>query len=162
LTTALLSGISPSVFANGMRLVSQDAFAAARGEAFVATADNPSAIYYNPAGITQLEGNQLRAGANILYFDPTFQPPSDSDKSGSTYDIQYNVGIAPQTYYTRSWGSSPVCVGLGLYAPYGASVTWPQDTGFRTVALEGSLLHIRANPVVAVELAPGFSLAGGS
>jgi long-chain fatty acid transport protein len=43
--------------ANGFRLADQDAFATARGEAFVATADNPSAIYYNPAGITQLEGN---------------------------------------------------------------------------------------------------------
>ena len=38
--------------ANGLRLSDQDAFATARGEAFVATADNPSAIYYNPAGIT--------------------------------------------------------------------------------------------------------------
>ena len=158
---ALLLGFPAALHANGMRLVSQDAFAAARGEAFVATADNPSAIYYNPAGITQLRGNHLRGGANILYFDPTFQPPEGRANSGTTYDIQNNVAIAPQAYFTHSWDSVPISAGLGIYAPYGASVTWPQDTGFRTVAVEGSLLHIRMNPVVAVEVTPGLSLAGG-
>src|SRR6266576_5722952 len=51
-----------SAKAVGFRLPNQDPEAIARGNAFVATADNPSAIYYNPAGITQLEGNNLRAG----------------------------------------------------------------------------------------------------
>src|SRR5947207_3345244 len=43
----------------GFRMPNQDPEGIARGNAFVATADNPSAIYYNPAGITQLEGDQL-------------------------------------------------------------------------------------------------------
>ncbi len=158
---ALLAFLPVTIHANGMRLVSQDAFAAARGEAFVATADNPSAIYYNPAGITQLEGNQLRAGANILYFDPTFKPPEGRPNSGTTYDINNNEAVAPQFFYTHSWKDSPVSAGVGIYAPYGASVAWPQNTGFRTVAIEGSLMYIRANPVVAVQLVPGLSLAGG-
>ena len=148
---------APIAHANGLRLVSQDAFAAARGEAFVATADNPSAIYYNPAGITQLEGNNLRAGANALYFDPTFVPTNGNP----TYDIKNNVAIVPHAYYTHSWESSPVSVGLGIYAPYGGNVAWPPDTSFRTVAIEGSLFYVRMNPVIAVKLAPGLSVAGG-
>ena len=65
------------LLANGMRLVSQDGFATARGEAFAATADNPSAIYYNPAGITQLDGTQLRAGItrSILIRPFSRRPP---------------------------------------------------------------------------------------
>ena len=56
----LISGVSAwKASANGFGLPDQDAFATARGEAFVATADNPSAIYYNPAGITQLAGQQF-------------------------------------------------------------------------------------------------------
>ena len=55
--TLMISGVlAGKVSANGFRLPDQDAFATARGEAFVATADNPSAIYYNPAGITQIRG----------------------------------------------------------------------------------------------------------
>ena len=72
----VVSGVSAlNVSANGFRLASQDAFATARGEAFVATADNPSAIYYNPAGITQLEGNNLRSGIYGIYLDPSLQSP---------------------------------------------------------------------------------------
>src|SRR6478609_2901416 len=46
----------------GFRVPNQDPDGIARGNAFAATADNPSAIYYNPAGITQLEGQQIRVG----------------------------------------------------------------------------------------------------
>ncbi|MHB8523020.1 MAG: hypothetical protein ACYDH9_20000 [Limisphaerales bacterium] len=49
----------------GIRIADQDAEATARGNAFAATADNPSAIYYNPAGITQLDG-QYRSFSHAL------------------------------------------------------------------------------------------------
>src|SRR6267154_1848014 len=61
--------------ANGFGLPDQDAFATARGEAFVATADNPSAIYYNPAGITQLRGNNFRAGVYGVYLNSHYTAP---------------------------------------------------------------------------------------
>src|SRR3990170_4038794 len=50
----------------GFRIPNQDAEAIARGNAFVATADNPAAIYYNPAGITQLEGHTAQFGIHSL------------------------------------------------------------------------------------------------
>src|SRR3954452_9713138 len=53
---ALLSALSSSVYAVGFRVPEQGTAAAARGNAFAATADDPSAIYYNPAGITQNDG----------------------------------------------------------------------------------------------------------
>lgn len=158
---ALLAGIPTALSANGFRLVSQDAFAAARGEAFVATADNPSAIHYNPAGISQLEGHQFRLGAYALHFEPTFSPPDGRANSGETYEIEENDALAPQLYYTYGIPGSPLTLGLGVYAPHGASVTWPQDTGFRTVATEGELTYLRINPVVSLEIRPGLSLAIG-
>ena len=41
-------------------------------------------------------------------------------------------------------------------------MSWPQDTGFRSVATEGSLTYVTINPVVALKLAPGLSIAGGA
>ncbi|MCX6865257.1 MAG: outer membrane protein transport protein [Verrucomicrobia bacterium] len=157
----LLAGVPSTLLANGFRLVSQDAFAAARGEAFVATADNPSAIHYNPAGLTQLDGQQVRLGAYALYFDPTFTPPCDATNAGTTYHIEKKDALAPQLYYAYAWPDSPIHLGLGIYAPHGASVTWPQDTGFRAVAIEGELTYLRINPVIACEIRPGLSLAAG-
>src|SRR5437899_1695060 len=52
----------------GARIPNQDASAIARGNAFAATADNPSALYYNPAGITQLEGHNFHVGS-LFYLD---------------------------------------------------------------------------------------------
>lgn len=150
-----------SVSANGFRLASQDGFATARGEAFVATADNASAIYYNPAGITQIPGTSLRSGLYSIYVDPTFQPPAGAANAGATYNIAKHWNFVPQLFLTHSFENSPVSIGLGVYAPYGGNMDWPQDTGFRTIATEGSLKYFRANPVLAVRLAPNLSIAGG-
>ena len=161
--SALLLGFPSALTANGFRVVSQDAFAAARGEAFAATADNPSAIYYNPAGISQLKGQQFRLGSYALHFDPTFQAPDVKGRknAGEQYEIEKKNAFAPQLYYTYGMPDCPVTLGLGVYAPHGAGVTWPQDTGFRTVAIDGELTYLRINPVVAVEIRPGLSFAMG-
>lgn len=150
-----------TVSANGFRLASQDGFATARGEAFAATADNASAIYYNPAGITQLSGNSLRSGLYSIYLDPTFQPPDTTPNAGQTYSIGRHFNFIPQLFLTHSFENSPVSVGLGVYAPYGGNTSWPQDTGFRSIATESSLQYIRANPVIAFKLAPNLSIGGG-
>lgn len=141
--------------------MSQDAFAAARAEAYAATADNPSAIHYNPAGISQLDGQQVRMGIYALQYDPSFTPPEGRANEGENYEIEKNEALAPQLYYTYEIPKSLFTLGLGVYAPHGASVTWPQDTGFRTVATEGELTYLRVNPVFSMDLAPGLSIAGG-
>jgi long-chain fatty acid transport protein len=144
--------------ANGFGLPDQDAFATARGEAFVATADNPSAIYYNPAGITQLEGNNLRAGIYGINYNPTFESPTNH---GKTYHSSDNYAAIPQFFYTCTPTNFAASFGLGVYAPFGGNISWPQDTGFRAVAISGSLQYITINPVVAVKLSDTFSFGAG-
>jgi long-chain fatty acid transport protein len=144
--------------ANGFGLLDQDAFATGRGDAFVATADNASAIYYNPAGITQLTNSNVRAGLNSIYYEPTYQPPN----SGRTYYSSANFAYLPQLFYTYTAKGAPLSCGLGIYAPYGGNMSWPEDTGFRSVAISGSLKYITINPVVAVKLLPGLSVGGGA
>ncbi|HVU08577.1 MAG TPA: outer membrane protein transport protein [Verrucomicrobiae bacterium] len=157
----ILPALALKVSANGLRLASQDGFATARGEAFVATADNPSAIYYNPAGITQVSGSELRSGLYSIYLDPTFQPPSTALNAGQAYGIGKHYNFIPQLFFTHSFEDGPVSVGLGIYAPFGGSISWPGDTGFRTVATKGTTTYLRINPVVAVKLPGGFSLGVG-
>jgi long-chain fatty acid transport protein len=161
LAAAALGGLPLTLSANGFRLADQDAFATARGEAFVATADNPSAIYYNPAGITQLEGNNLRSGIYGIYLDPSFNPPAGAANSGNTYHSSDNLAAVPQLFYTYTPKDFPLSFGLGVYAPYGGSISWPDDTGFRTVATQGKLTYLTLNPVVAVRLLPSLSFGAG-
>src|ERR1039458_3283956 len=112
LLAIMVAGVSAwKVSANGFLLPDQDAFATARGEAFVATADNASAIYYNPAGITQLEGNNLRGGIYEIYLNPGFSPPN----SGNTYHSSKNLATVPQLFYTYTPKNFPLSFGLGVY-----------------------------------------------
>jgi long-chain fatty acid transport protein len=161
LTITIFFGAALKASANGFQLADQDAFATARGEAFVATADNPSAIYYNPAGITQLEGSNLRSGIYGIYLDPNYNPPGGAPNSGQIYHSSDNFAAVPQIFYTYTPKDLPFSFGLGVYAPYGGSIDWPQDTGFRAVATQGKLTYLTINPVVAVKLLPSLSFGGG-
>ena len=100
LLAMLISGVSAwKVSANGFGLPDQDAFATARGEAFVATADNPSAIYYNPAGITQLTSSNFRGGVYGIYLEPSYQSARQR-REPHTYYSSDNFAAIPQFFYT--------------------------------------------------------------
>lgn len=146
-----------SAYGNGLRVLSQDGFATARGDAFGATADNASAVYYNPAGITQIPGTEIRGGLYNIYLEPTFTPPG----GGQTYDVNKHFAAVPQLYVTHTFKDSPFSVGLGIYAPFGGSIGWPDDTGFRAVAEKGTATYLRFNPIVAIKLNDWLSIGGG-
>jgi long-chain fatty acid transport protein len=152
----LLAVFSPlMMFGLGIRLPDQDAFATARGEAFVATADNPSAIYYNPAGITQLPGVNLRAGFYGIYLD------SHYTAAGSSIHTKDSVQGVPQLFFTYSLTNLPISFGLGLYAPYGLAVEWPASAPFSPLGDKGSLDYLTLNPVIAWQVLTNLSIAAG-
>ncbi len=141
---------------NGYRLPDQDAEATARGESFAATADNPSAIYYNPAGITQLPGHNVRFGVYGLTYTATYKPAT-----GGEFDSDGAVHVIPQVFYTYSAESLPLSFGLGFYAPFGLGVEWPENTGFRSLALKSDMAYMTLNPVVAWRILTNLSIAIG-
>jgi long-chain fatty acid transport protein len=67
----------------------------------------------------------------------------------------------PQFYYTYSPEKLPLSFGLGVYAPYGLGLKWPDDASFRTISQEGRLLFVSVNPVVAWKVLPELSIAAG-
>lgn len=154
---AMLAIAPIQTFGLGLRIPNQDASAIARGNAFAATADNPSAIYYNPAGITQLEGQNIQVGSLFylgIYGD--YKSPS-----GQHVDNDAEVLSVPNVYYTFSPKESPLSFGLGVYEPFGFSVKWPNDAPFRTAGTEGKLAYVTINPVVALKVHRTLSIAAG-
>jgi long-chain fatty acid transport protein len=152
--TALILSVE-SLCAVGYRLPNQDPEAIARGDAFTATADDPSAIYYNPAGITQLPGLQANAGLYFISADTTFSSPAGSAKTATTPQL------VPQLYATYALTNLPLSFGLGVYAPYGLALNYGNTSPFNTVAEQGSLLYATINPVVAWKVTPTLSVAIG-
>lgn len=140
----------------GFRLPNQDPEAIARGNAFAATADNPSAIYYNPAGITQLEAHHFSAGVYLVSASTKFTSPT-----GLRAETDSTPQPVPQLYYTYSPENSRLSYGLGIYAPYGLSLDWGRNTPVSLLAEYGKMLYATVNPVVAVQLHPTLSFGIG-
>src|SRR5271170_7211287 len=129
-TLVLGVAVPENSYAIGFLLPNQDATAIARGNAFAATADNPSAIYYNPAGISQLPGVNLELGElNYLGINTTYD-----STTGSHVDSKFQVIPVPEIYGTYSPTNLPVSFGLGVYAPFGLGVEWPGDSSIRSPA----------------------------
>ncbi|MCX6978732.1 MAG: outer membrane protein transport protein [Verrucomicrobia bacterium] len=152
--TPLLPITSPS-----FRLADQDADATARGLAFAATADNPSAIYYNPAGITQLDGTRILTGSYAISFREKVTPAPAGSTSFTNTNQEFQ--LAPHLFITTKAKNSPFAFGLGIYSPYGLSVEYPDNTPFRTTARQGKIIYVAINPVVAWKIHQSLSLAAG-
>jgi long-chain fatty acid transport protein len=71
------------------------------------------------------------------------------------------LAAVPQLFYSYGMTNLPVALGLGVYSPYGLSSEWAEDTGFRSVAIKGSMNYWTFNPVVAWRVLPTLSVAAG-
>ena len=148
-------------FGLGFRIPDQDAEATARGDAFTATADNPSAIYYNPAGIMQL-GDGLTTESSIygISIDEQYKPlPGDSSAHGSTAHEPFQA--VPQFYASYHPKDQVFSFGLGIYSPFGLKTEWPGDSSFRQSGIYGNLQTFAFNPVLAVQITRSLSVGIG-
>jgi len=148
----VLLAAAPAALASGTRVGFKDAFATARGNAFVATADNPSALYYNPAGIAQLEGTQF--SGNI------YEVALSSDYTGATGSASMNDDYVsvPAFYATWKPAGAPWAYGIGVYAPFGLKTDWPNSSPLRTFALKNEQTYRTVNFTGAWQVSPEVSL----
>lgn len=155
-----LIALPSAAWALGTRIPDQNPEATARGDAFTATADNPSAIYYNPAGITQLDGTRVLVGAYAISLKARVNLDDGDNKSFSSTNTDFQV--APQSYLTWKPLNYPVALGLGVYAPFGFALDYPDDTPIRTLAHKGRIEYLTVNPVMALKVTRSLSLAVGA
>src|SRR5690242_8378015 len=71
-----------TVSAQALRFQPQGASAAGQGNAFAAQADDASAIQYNPAGLTQVEGVQIYTGTVLVGGSIKYKSPLGVDTRG--------------------------------------------------------------------------------
>ena len=104
-------------FALGFRNPDQGARATAQGEAFVAQADDASAIYYNPAGLTQVKGTQVTSGILLGWPSWKYTGAGGSDEMNTGY-------MLPHIYVASDFGFERWRFGLGYNIPFGNSAEY--------------------------------------
>jgi long-chain fatty acid transport protein len=165
----LIASIRPTTaHAEAFRLPSlQGASATGQAGAFGAQADDPSAIQYNPAGITQLPGVQMYFGTNLVGGHTTFTSPSGATATGG-----YNGSIAtppPSNFYITArlkdlgiTSLDGLSVGLGVNSPFGLLVRYPNDGPFSTAVTSAALPLLDIKPTLAYRLNDKISLGLGA
>jgi len=152
-TLALLH-LLPAARANGVRLPSQDALAVARGYAWTATADNPSAIYYNPSGIAQLTAGEAQLSVHFLHTEASYSGAAgNTQMEGKTFPLPSFFAVQP-----LSIAGKAVVVGIGAYAPFGTETNWPASSPLATIATRNKVEFIRYAFTAATNLSDNVSV----
>src|SRR5208282_1106201 len=113
LSSLSLLVLMPSIaFGYGSRVATQDAEATARGNAFSATADDPSAIYYNPAGLMQLDGFDAEYGLYGISIDENYKPLHGTDAHDST--AHEGIQAVPNLFLSYHPTKEPFSFGFGI------------------------------------------------
>lgn len=140
----------------GFTIYSQDATATAMGNCFTAIADNASAVFYNPAGMNQLEGTQLRSGFHLVFPNTSFR----GAESGERTDMETDFSALMMGYFTHKINDK-VSIGGGIFTPFGMVTEWPSDWEGATVSYYSKMRTFCVNPAVSVQVHPRLSLAVG-
>ena len=124
LVITLLAG---SLFASGVSLTGIGARATALGGAYRAVSNDWSAMYWNPAGLTQIEG--MHFGTSFELIMPTSKYTLGDGAPGS-YAVYKTTETEndPRTFYIPAagfvYGKGNMSFGLSFYVPFGLGAKW--------------------------------------
>jgi len=143
----MTSGLS---YAAGNKITEQSAKAQAMGNAFVAQADDPSALAYNPAGIAYLKGKQVQIGYAVVLLPQTefngvtnvSSPDVASEKANG------DMVALPTVYLTHALKSIPLSFGLGINAFFPLQKRWDEGGALRETS-SISIKPINFQPTLA-------------
>ena len=126
---ALCLALTGTAQAGGFNIYEAGAKATALGCAFTATADDGSALFYNPAGIAFLAGSGI--DLNLMPVAPDFEfEGADADwldpVQGETVDQSFPL---PGGYFYKTFDND-FSIGVGAYAPFGLGVKWMNPDTF--------------------------------
>jgi long-chain fatty acid transport protein len=149
-------GLSSLSHGAGFLIYEHGAAAMAMGGAFVAVANNSTAIFHNPAGIAFLEGTQISFGTTLI--------TSNSSLNLSVLDTTVDTVKQwhyPPTFYISHQISEKVVAGFGFFVPYGLGVEWPEDYPLKYISIRDDMKNFFFNPTLAFKVSENFSLGFG-
>jgi long-chain fatty acid transport protein len=158
--TCLMAG---SAFGSGFLIPEQGAKASAMAGAFVATADDPSAIFYNPAGIAnQGETLTVLAGTTLINFTNEFTgDPNSEIASGVEAKYNRHTFNIPNMYAVKRLGATNLTLGVGVFAAFGLRTDWADPFAGRYISKDADLKTTSINPVVAYKFSDALQIGGG-
>ncbi len=146
-------------FGSGFSIYEQGGKATAMGGAFIGLANDASAVFYNPAGITNLEGTNISLGTAIIIPAFAFQGPTSVDKN--LYTKANDLVFPPTHFYATHQLTDNLTAGFGFYTLFGLGSEWDKNWAGRELATETHFQTFFLNPVIAYKIMDNLSIAAG-
>ncbi|MBL9014128.1 MAG: outer membrane protein transport protein [Myxococcales bacterium] len=149
--------------AGGFYVPEIGARATGMGVAVTSDVSDPSATFHNPAGLAHADGLQIELATdlflpNITFFRRPLTDPNTGENLKFDGASNTNSVIAAPFLGASYRVHDKVTAGLAVFAPFGATLEWPEDGAQRQVVTSISLKTIFASPSVGVKLPAGFSV----
>lgn len=146
------------VLASGLTIYEFGAEEQAQGNAVAAQIDSPSAIFYNPAGVANLSGTQIKIGGSALFPSINFH----SDVTATDTDVKSGPVVPSYVFVTKN--IDRFGFGLGVFSANGNKVEYPKDWEGRFFLTSSELLQVNIAPTISYRfsenIAAGVNLVG--
>jgi long-chain fatty acid transport protein len=153
--------LATSAFGAGFLIPEQGAKASAMAGAFAATADDPSAIFYNPAGLAQQREMSVLAGTTLINFTNEFTgDPNSPVTAGASGEYNRHTFNVPNMYAVLPFGDN-ITVGVGVFAAFGLRTDWEDPWIGRYISKDADLKTTSVNPAIAWQSDNGRIALGG-
>lgn len=158
LVMVLTLGLSTGLNANGLNLNSNGSKALAMGGAFVGLADDFSAIFWNPAGMTQMKKEQIGLFVSDVIPSGTYEFALAGIDTSTETNHYVSGGIG---YYKPI--SEKVTIGIYAYVPSASGAKWSGDdlsnlTSGLSLKWQSLVALVAVSPAIAVKVTDKLSL----
>jgi long-chain fatty acid transport protein len=152
---ASLASTSP-LAASGFSIFEQGAKATGMGGAFAATADDPSAMFYNVSGIAYQRELGAYAGATVINFANGFEGADDSYPGPVTARYEGHTFTPPNMYAIVPIGENAT-LGFAQFTAFGLRTDWEEGNTFpgRFISQDANLKTASLQPSFAMKTSDG-------
>ena len=146
---------SSQALAGGYIIPHQTARGLGLSNAMTGGVNDPSAVYYNPAALSEVNGNHLLASGT--YVNVINSVENSGRKSTNKHDDNFLASFfgnyhIPGTDFT---------LGIGTYAPFGLATEYGKDAFTRFAAIQSELKTIYVTPALAWHPTNYLSIGAG-
>ena len=167
ITAAVIGiAIAQHAAASGYHFGTQSVGAQSTANAAAAEAADASTLFYNPAGLTHLDGKAEITGAlnivapSLKYKDARATYYQGGNVQGETSGKVTKTTAAPHVYGAYKLNDR-VTLGMGMYIPFGSKTNYQDDSVLRYNIKKLGLTSIALEPAVAFKFNEQHSFAVG-
>jgi long-chain fatty acid transport protein len=159
----LLAAGAPAA-GSGFAFNEQASKANALGGAFVAQADDPSAVFYNPGALALLADEPVFTGGLSTHNldEMLYQglPPGVGAETNGEQESAMN--LVPHLYFVQALGEK-MTAGIGIYQPFLLDAEWSQPDAFsgRFISLASEITAWDVAPTLGFQVSPGVGIGIG-